>query len=221
MRIGGLQKLSMVDYPGRTCAVVFTAVCGWRCWFCQNRELQDGMAPLLDEKEVLAFLEKRVGQIGGVAVSGGEPTMEPDLADFLRECRDMGHSVKLDTNGSRPDVVSDLLDKGLLDYVAVDLKSLPEDYGSIGAGDGGSVLRTIDTLAASSVRWEARITVLPGMDLAYLRRMATLVADAPLVALQWYVRRFEDQPEAEHTVWDICEMARGISDIAPRVLARV
>ena len=125
MRIGGFQKFSLIDYPGKVAAVIFTQGCDFRCPFCHNRDLvlPEKHIPPLDEEEILAFLDKRRGQLGGVTVTGGEPTVHKDLADFLRKIKDLGYSLKLDTNGNNPKALKDLIAQGLLDYIAMDIKT--------------------------------------------------------------------------------------------------
>lgn len=130
MRIGGLLKFSLIDYPGKVAAVVFTQGCNYRCPFCHNPELvlpQLFQEPLLVD-DILEFLARRQGQLQGVVVTGGEPTIHNDLPEFLQKIKALGFLVKLDTNGSRPDVLRDLIDRRLVDYIAMDIKSSPEGY---------------------------------------------------------------------------------------------
>lgn len=130
MRICGLQKLTLLDYPGKTACTVFTGGCNFRCPFCQNTPLvlRPGQEPDIGEDAFFDFLKKRQGLLDGVVVSGGEPTLQPDLADFLARIRELGYAVKLDTNGGKPELLASLLDAGLLDYVAMDIKNSPERY---------------------------------------------------------------------------------------------
>ena len=130
MLILGLQKLTLLDYPGRTACTVFTGGCNFRCPFCHNAPLViPGRAQEpYTEEEVLSYLKKRAGLLDGVCVTGGEPTLQEDLEAFLRQVRALGYPVKLDTNGSRPEVLRALLRQGLADYVAMDVKSSPEEY---------------------------------------------------------------------------------------------
>jgi pyruvate formate lyase activating enzyme len=130
MRIGGLLKFSLIDYPGKVAAVVFTAGCNYRCPFCHNPELvlpELFNAPITTD-DILAFLQKRVGQLQGVAVTGGEPTIHDDLPDFLFRIKSLGYLVKLDTNGSRPDMLSTVINRKLVDFIAMDIKSSPASY---------------------------------------------------------------------------------------------
>ena len=130
MLINGLQKLTLLDYPGHIACTVFTGGCNMRCPFCHNGSLALGRGDLnISVDELLAFLDSRTGRLDGVCVSGGEPTLHHDLPDLLREIKARGFDVKLDTNGTNPEMLSRLIDEGLVDYVAMDVKNSPERYG--------------------------------------------------------------------------------------------
>ena len=127
--ICGLQKMTLLDYPGKVACTVFLGGCNFRCPFCHNSELFTGKPQkLMEDAEFFTFLEKRKGLLDGVCVSGGEPTLYQDLSAFLAKIKALGFAVKLDTNGSRPEVLRDLLDQGLVDYVAMDVKNSPSCY---------------------------------------------------------------------------------------------
>ena len=130
MHIHGLQKLAMVDYPGKLAATVFTGGCNLRCPFCHNALLVTRLAetPEIPEQEVLDFLASRRGLLDGVVLTGGEPLLQPDAADFLWKVRELGFAVKLDTNGCDPARLAEILNQGLVDYVAMDIKNAPERY---------------------------------------------------------------------------------------------
>lgn len=129
MLIAGVQKLTLLDFPGKTAATVFTLGCNLRCPFCHNSEIViDPDAPTDDPDDVLAFLRKRQGLLDGVCVSGGEPLLQSDLPDFLRKMRALGYEVKLDTNGTLPDRLAALLETGLVDRIAMDVKNAPQRY---------------------------------------------------------------------------------------------
>ena len=134
MKIHGLQKLTLLDYPGAVACTVFLGGCDLRCPFCHNAELLDpDFPPLMDEQALLAFLRKRQGLLDGVCITGGEPLLRSDLPTLLREIRALGFRVKLDTNGTRPDRLRTILDEGLADYVAMDVKNSPARYaGTVG-----------------------------------------------------------------------------------------
>ena len=130
MDIKGWARTSLIDFPGHIATVLFTAGCNFRCPMCHNAELvlRPGALPSLRLDELWAFLAKRAGKITGVVVTGGEPTLQPDLPELLERVRDLGYVVKLDSNGYRPDALADLLDADLVDFVAMDVKAPPEKY---------------------------------------------------------------------------------------------
>ena len=160
--IAGLQKLTLLDFPGKVACTVFLAGCNYRCPFCHNAELFTGkVEPLMTEEEFFAFLRSRKGLLEGVAVSGGEPTLTPDLEAFLRGIKELGFAVKLDTNGSRPAVLKDLVEKGLVDYVAMDVKSSPEGY-SIAVGISAALApieESLKFLIGGDLPYELRTTL--------------------------------------------------------------
>ena len=163
MEIHGLQKMTLLDFPGRVACTVFLGGCDLRCPFCHNFELVDGSAPpLMDEGELLAFLQKRRGLLDGVAVTGGEPCLRPDLPELLRRIRALGYAVKLDTNGTHPDRLAAILREGLADYVAMDIKNSPEKYAQT-AGlqqfDLAPVRESVRLLLAGDADYEFRTTV--------------------------------------------------------------
>ena len=127
--ISGLQKMTLLDFPGKVACTVFLQGCNYRCPFCHNSDLLPGKGEeLMTPEELLAFLRKRRGLLDGVCVSGGEPTLCPGLEDLLTSIKALGFAVKLDTNGSRPQILKDLVEKGLVDYVAMDVKNSPQRY---------------------------------------------------------------------------------------------
>ncbi|HPS58173.1 MAG TPA: anaerobic ribonucleoside-triphosphate reductase activating protein [Spirochaetota bacterium] len=166
MNIRGLSKTSLVDYPGRISSVIFTGGCNMRCPFCHNPELALGSSSLeqMKEDEIFAFLDKRKGLIDGVTITGGEPALQNDLADFIGRIKDKGFLVKLDTNGLLPEVVSGIISARLADYVAVDIKSSPEKYRKATGvnADCTRVKETLDVLRASGIEYEVRTTCVPG-----------------------------------------------------------
>ncbi len=128
--ISGLQKMTLLDFPGKVACTVFLHGCNYRCPFCHNSQLLGGVGEeFMTEEEFFAFLEKRKGLLDGVAVSGGEPTLYKGLPQMLAKIKAMGYAVKLDTNGSRPQVLKAVVEQGLVDYVAMDVKNGPEEYG--------------------------------------------------------------------------------------------
>jgi pyruvate formate lyase activating enzyme len=163
MRIVGLQKMTLLDYPGRVACTVFLGGCNFRCPFCHNSELLDGSAePVMDVQELLAFLEKRKGLLDGVCITGGEPTLQKDLPELLSAIKALGYAVKLDTNGYRPEILKDLVGQGLVDYVAMDVKNSPQRYAETAGLPGLDIARIEESLAfllSGAVDYELRTTV--------------------------------------------------------------
>lgn len=168
MHFCGMNKTTLLDYPGHVAATLFTGGCNMRCPFCQNSGLvlAPGDQPEISEREVLDFLEKRKGILEGVCITGGEPTLQADLGAFIRRVRELGYLVKLDTNGYRPQVLRQLLEEGLLDYVAMDIKASRERYG----GASGLpqvelplIEESVQLLKNSRIPYEFRTTVVKGI----------------------------------------------------------
>ena len=130
MHIAGLQKMTLLDFPGKVACTVFLQGCNFRCPFCHNSDLLGKEGPEgMTDRELLSFLEKRRGILDGVCITGGEPTLQPELENLIRAIKEMGYAVKLDTNGAKPEVLKKLSQQGLLDYVAMDIKNSPKSYG--------------------------------------------------------------------------------------------
>ena len=164
MQIHGLNKTTLLDYPEHVAATVFTGGCNFCCPFCHNGDLvlHPGEFPVISEEEVIAFLKKRKNILSGVCITGGEPTLQPDLADFIRKIKELGLLVKLDTNGYRPGVLQGLLKEKLLDYVAMDLKNSREKYAlTVGKPDLEieKLEESVDLLLHSGIVYEFRTTV--------------------------------------------------------------
>lgn len=223
MRIAGLQKTSTLDYPKKLAAVIFAAGCNYRCFYCHNRSII-GDPPLIDENEVWAFLEKRKGLLDAVVFTGGEPTLQKDLAWQLNRAKKLGYSVKLDTNGSRPEVLKSVITAGLADYVAMDYKAPAGMYPALcGAGAAG-VRESLGILFASGIEWELRTTVVPQLGIAELESMARAVPELP----RWYLQLYREQEGDRETLGDlepygperIREMARALAPLQKNVTSR-
>lgn len=163
MNFDGLQKMTLLDFPGKIACTVFTYGCNFRCPFCHNRGLVlDGATNQYSDADILAFLKMRQGLLDGVCFTGGEPLLHPDLGEFIRRVRDLGFAVKLDTNGSFPERLEALLKEGLLDYVAMDIKSSKEGYAAavgIEDFDIAPILKSVELLTESGIDFEFRTTV--------------------------------------------------------------
>ena len=163
MKIHGLQKMTLLDYPGKVACTVFFGGCDMRCPFCHNAELLDGTAPpVMDEKELLSFLEKRKGLLDGVAITGGEPMLQKDLPSLAARIRELGYPVKVDTNGNHPELLREMIDRGLAQYVAMDIKNAPERYAEtvgIPGFDLSPVMESVSLLLEGRTDYEFRTTV--------------------------------------------------------------
>ncbi len=163
MKISGLQKLTLLDYPGRVACTVFLGGCNFRCPFCHNSELLGADAEeFMKQEELLAFLKSRVGILDGVCITGGEPTLQKDLPELLRAIKEMGYLIKLDTNGYRPEVLKALVAEGLVDYVAMDIKNSPERYAltcGLETMDLAPIEESMRFLLEDTVDYEFRTTV--------------------------------------------------------------
>lgn len=190
MNIAGLEKCSFVDYPGRLAAVFFVPGCNWNCFYCHNQTLLRKEAPLprVKPEEAFDLLRSRRGLLDGVVVTGGEPTLQAGLRDFIVQVRGLGYAVKLDTNGSRPLVLGALLADGLLDYVAMDLKAPMAKYEAVcGAPvDHRDLNESIDLIMSSGIEYEFRTTVVPQLTHADVAAMARRIRGARRYVLQQY-----------------------------------
>lgn len=192
MRIAGLQKMTLLDFPGLIACTVFLPGCNLRCPFCHNASLvlRPGEQPSIDREELLAFLQSRKGRLDGVCITGGEPTLQKDLKDLICAIKAMGFQVKLDTNGSDPEQLGALLKEGLLDYVAMDIKNSPNRYGQTCGGVDilPQVKLSAKLLMESGVPYEFRTTVChPLHDEASIRAIGQWLAGARQYFLQGFV----------------------------------
>lgn len=191
MLIGGLQKTSLIDFPGRISCVVFAQGCNFRCPFCHNPDLvlpaDRARQSLLDETTVLAFLKKRRGLLDGVVISGGEPTLSRGLVSFCHKLRSLGYFVKLDTNGSRPDILEKLFEQNLVDYVAMDIKTSLDRYPAAAgtAVDTQAIVESIDLILKKAPDSEFRTTcVKPFLDKTVMADIGKRIHRAPHYILQ-------------------------------------
>ena len=162
MNIKGIQKMTLLDYPGKVACTIFTKGCNFRCPFCHNASLVGNEAECLEDEDVLAFLKKRVGILDGVCISGGEPTLNKDLPEFIDKVKTMGYLVKLDTNGSNPTVMKDLYQNGLIDYVAMDIKNSLKKYNKtagVSDFDLSGIAESAEWLMNGHMQYEFRTTV--------------------------------------------------------------
>ncbi len=189
--IGGVQKLSLVDYPGHVAAALFLAGCNMRCGYCHNPELvlPERLAPSIPVEEVMIFLESRVGRLDGVVISGGEPTIHDELPELCRIIKQLGFDVKLDTNGTRPEMVRTMIDEGLIDFVAMDVKGPLEKYVEIAARpiDLEAIVDSVRLMIDSGIGHEFRTTIVrEQLEVADFEKIGELVKGAKRFALQHF-----------------------------------
>lgn len=197
IKISGMQKLTLLDYPEHTACTLFVPGCNFKCPFCHNSELLGGDVAYYDEAEIFAFLKKRVGVLEGVCVTGGEPTLYADLDRFLRDIKALGYKIKLDTNGYAPDRLKALADEGLLDYIAMDIKNSPARYAETVGLDGfgnrfdiEKIERSIDVIINGNVDYEFRTTIAAELfDDESMDGAARMIAGARRYYLQYFTMR--------------------------------
>ncbi|MFA6171013.1 MAG: anaerobic ribonucleoside-triphosphate reductase activating protein [Patescibacteria group bacterium] len=211
MEIGGLQKFSLLDYPGKIAAIVFTQGCNFRCHYCYNPVLvwpkrrgkvkypspkgegQEGH-PRIKEGDLFDFLKKRKGKLDGVVVTGGEPTIQPDLPEFLAKIKKLGYLIKLDTNGSNPKMLSRIFKEKLADYIAMDLKAAPEEYEKACGIKFGldKIKKSIKIIRESGVAREFRTTAVPGLvDKSDIEALGKLIKGEE----NWFLQGFKKETE--------------------------
>lgn len=194
MVIYGLQKLTLLDFPGKVACTVFTGGCNFRCPFCHNASLvlepgRDGTVP---SEEFFAMLKKRQGILDGVCVTGGEPLLQPDLEDFLNKIKDLGYLIKLDTNGSSPDKLKRIIDEKLVDYVAMDIKSAKETYPKLtGIQDiyTAPIEKSVKFLLSGAFPYEFRTTAVKGL---HTKEDFAAIAKWIAGAKQYFIQSFVD-----------------------------
>jgi pyruvate formate lyase activating enzyme len=202
MIISGLIRGSLIDYPGVPSCVLFVPGCNYDCYYCHNRSILGDEYEVIDPELVQKFLEKRAGFLDGAVVTGGEPTLCSDLIPFIRMLKKLRYKVKLDTNGSRPEVIAGLLDEKLVDYYAVDYKAPASRYKEI-CGDGAdaaAVLETIGLLKEKNARFEVRTTVVPELTEDDLLLMAQELPVLPKYSLNRYRLPEEFLPQDKQRV---------------------
>lgn len=201
MIIQGLQKITLLDFPGKVACTVFTRGCNFRCPFCQNALLVTDidLSEYIPEDEFFSYLEKRTGVLDGVCITGGEPLINKDIADFIKKIKALGFAVKLDTNGSFPDRLKELLDQNLLDYVAMDIKSSIDRYEqAVGIKfDTESILASVNILKKSGIDHEFRTTVTKELhDTKTICDIAAFIGKGE----KWYLQQYK---ESDNMVGDI------------------
>jgi len=242
MRIGGVEKLTLLDYPGKLAAIVFTVGCNFRCHFCYNpmlvrpqteeldtentkgqrQDLEENInSPLTSVAGLFNFLKNRVGKLDGVVITGGEPTLHSDLPEFISQIRELGYSIKLDSNGTNPEMLKKLITAGLVDYIAMDLKAPAHKYEAVVSTtiDFNKILESVKIIMSSGLPYEFRTTVVPGLITSEdIIEMAEIIKGAD----KWYLQFFKSdtellddnfQGQAGYSRLDMERMARSVSHL--------
>lgn len=229
MKIGGLQKVSLIDYPGKISAIIFTQGCNFRCPYCHNPELVDQKLyqPCLPEKDILEFLRTRQGKLDAVTITGGEPTLQDDLIPFIQKIHKIGFAVKLDSNGSRPDVLARLIRDRLLDYVAMDVKAPAEKYQNVVKAPVAidAIRESILHILKSKIPYEFRTTVVPSLLTSKdLLAIAQEITGAKRFALQKFqpIRTLNKRYVEEKTYSDeeFLKIKKQLEKVVPLIIIR-
>lgn len=224
MKFSGLRKTSLIDYPDKVAAVLFTPGCNLRCPYCYNwRIVVDPQPPFLNEETAIQIIEERRKYVDGVVVTGGEPTIHKELPRFLRRLKEKGLLVKLDTNGFNPQVLEESFP--YVDYVALDVKTTLDKYSRLGAKDHAPLLKSIEMLMAGKVDYEFRTTAVPGLvELEDVPKIGELVKGAKRLALQQYIPEDPLDPAFKeikpHTPEKLENMAEALRKYVKNVITR-
>ncbi|MBR2711787.1 MAG: anaerobic ribonucleoside-triphosphate reductase activating protein [Bacilli bacterium] len=189
MKIGGLNKLTTQDFPEHLACIIFTKGCNFNCSYCYNRDLVDNKAETIDEDYVMAYLYKRRKILDGVVISGGEPTIWDDLIPFIKKVKEFKLDIKLDTNGYNPTMLKKILDNNLVDYIAMDIKAIPDKYMKVinKKIDFNKILESIDLIKKSNIKYEFRTTIMKGVhDKKDIIKILKLIGDSKL-----YLQNFQ------------------------------
>ena len=204
MIFGGLQKQTLIDFPGKISCVLFTSGCNFRCPYCHNPDLvrgQNKQSVALSEERIYDFLEKRRGFLDGVVISGGEPTLHNDLSSICQNIKRMGYPIKLDTNGSRPEILTQLIHDGHIDFIAMDIKTDPSAYPRdiLHNENPQSILESIALIMSSDIPYEFRTTcIVPFVDRPIIEKIAHTIQGARSYALQQFKDEHILSPEYFH-----------------------
>lgn len=184
MKIAGLQKLTLLDYPSKVACIIFTQGCNYKCPYCQNSGLIDySNEDLIDEEEIFEYLDKRKKVLDGIVISGGEPTIQKDLKTFIKKVKNMGLLIKLDTNGSNPNFIEEVINERLVDYIAMDIKNVLEEYKEVTdvTPNVSNLKRSIEIIKNSNIEHEFRTTIIKNIhDIDKILQICSYVGDDKL-----------------------------------------
>lgn len=219
MIIGGIQKTSTIDFPGILSCVLFCRGCDLNCFYCHNRDLIYSFGKSLDDEYIWDFLKKRAGLLDGVVISGGEPTLQKDLSDFITEVKKLGYKIKLDTNGQHPDIVKELAEAKLIDYSAVDIKASFIDYHSVCGRDGFiKAAETVDVLEEAGVPFEVRTTLYPGLTYEALNVILASLPEMPRWRLNYFRMPEKFLEQDEERLLETALTLQDIEKVLPELL---
>ncbi|MBN2254100.1 MAG: anaerobic ribonucleoside-triphosphate reductase activating protein [Deltaproteobacteria bacterium] len=229
MKIGGLQRFSLIDYPENICAIIFTQGCNFRCPYCHNPELSHPgrYEAVIPEEEIFSFLERRRGKLDAVSITGGEPTEQGDLIAFIEQVKAMGYLVKIDTNGSHPEVLKALVDRKIIDYIAMDVKAPPDKYKDITRAtiEPSIIRQSIQIILKSGLPHEFRTTVVRSqLDKKDIAAIARLIKGADRYVLQKFVpTKVLDQRFMNEETWsdkEFSSVKKAIGRSAKQIIIR-
>jgi len=228
MLIGGLHKLSLIDYPGKLSAVVFTRGCNFRCPYCHNPELIEGNGgDIIEEDKILSFLDERKGKLDGVVVTGGEPTLQSEIVEFLERIKRLGFFVKLDTNGSYPERIKEIIDRKLLDYIAMDIKAPLYKYNrtTLTSIDTERIVESIHLIMNSGIDYEFRTTVVRSLlSRDDFPKIGEMIKSAKLFVLQEFRPTKTLDPdflkETSYTKRELEEISISLKELVSKVIIR-
>ncbi|MBP8638979.1 MAG: anaerobic ribonucleoside-triphosphate reductase activating protein [Dictyoglomi bacterium] len=228
MLIGGLHKLSLIDYPGKLSAVIFTRGCNFRCPYCHNPELiESNGGDFIEEDKILSFLDERKGKLDGVVVTGGEPTLQSEIVEFLERIKRLGFFVKLDTNGSYPERIKELIDRKLLDYIAMDIKAPLYKYNrtTLTSIDTERIVESIHLIMNSGIDYEFRTTVVRSLlSRDDFPKIGEMIKSAKLFVLQEFRPTKTLDPdflkETSYTKRELEEISISLKELVSKVIIR-
>ncbi|MGI6341201.1 MAG: anaerobic ribonucleoside-triphosphate reductase activating protein [Minisyncoccales bacterium] len=220
MKIGGLQKTTLIDYPGEIACIVFLTGCNFRCPFCYSKELvyDDPNLFTLTEEDFFSFLKKRMGQLDGCVICGGEPTLNKEIFDFCKKIKGLDYKIKLDTNGSNPDIIQKLIKGNLIDYIAMDVKAPFCKYAKATGVkvDTKKIQTSIDIIKNSSIDYEFRTTIVPEIhEIGDIKKIVKQIAPAK----KFFIQNFRNDKDLlsphfnQIASFDECEIQKVISEI--------
>lgn len=228
MLIGGLHKLSLIDYPGKLSAVIFTRGCNFRCPYCHNPELiESNGGDFIEEDKILSFLDERKGKLDGVVLTGGEPTLQSEIVEFLERIKRLGFFVKLDTNGSYPERIKELIDRKLLDYIAMDIKAPLYKYNrtTLTSIDTERIVESIHLIMNSGIDYEFRTTVVRSLlSRDDFPKIGEMIKSAKLFVLQEFRPTKTLDPdflkETSYTKRELEEISISLKELVSKVIIR-